>query len=37
MGNNARRYAQKEIEEMCFEYGNMSVDYDDKFNFKYRI
>jgi hypothetical protein len=37
MGNNARRYAQKEIEEMCFEYGNMSVDYDDIFNFKYRI
>jgi hypothetical protein len=37
MGSSARRFAQKEIEDMCAEYGEMSINYDDIFNPNFRI
>ena len=37
MGSSARKHAQQEIDEMCDEYGEMSVSYNDIFDCKYRI
>jgi len=36
MGNNARRFAQMQIEDMCEEYGNITVNYNDIFDQKFR-
>ena len=37
MGDRARSYAFKEIEEMCHQYGDILVNHDDIFNQKFRI
>jgi hypothetical protein len=37
MGNNARRYAYKEIEDLCAEYGDININHDDIFSDKFRI
>ena len=36
MGNAARKHAYHEIEEMCQNYGDIGINYEDIFNDKFR-